>query len=200
MPAFNIRPFHPSDMYMLYRICLETGADGGDATGTIDEEILGHFFAAPYAVIEPEVCFILTADGAPCGYIVGTSDSRRFALACETVWWPPLRDKYPLRDASDQSREAGMVRAIHAGYQAPACAEEYPAHLHIDILPVGQGTGQGPRLIERFLDALREKRVPGIHLGVGRANERAVAFYPKLGFTPIVESPTSIVYGMKLYA
>lgn len=198
MPTFKIRRFHPSDMYMLYHICLQTGEDGGDATGTIDEEILGHFFAAPYAIVEPDVCFILMADGAPCGYIVGTSDSRQFATACEAAWWPPLREKYPLRDAEDRSREAGMVRAIHAGYKPPPFVEDYPAHLHIDILAVGQGCGQGPKLIETFLDRLRDKRVSGIHLGVSKGNERAVAFYPKLGFTPIVESDTSIVYGMRL--
>lgn len=198
MPAFRIRNFHPSDMYMLYRICLETAEDGGDATGTIDEEILGHFFSAPYAIVEPDVCFILTADGAPCGYIVGTSDSRQFAAACEAAWWPPLREKYPIRDPADKSREAGIVRAIHTGYTPPPFVEEYPAHLHIDILPVGQGYGQGPRLIETFLDKLRDKLVPGIHLGVSKGNTRAVAFYPKLGFKPVVESDTSIVYGMKL--
>ncbi|HKI74570.1 MAG TPA: GNAT family N-acetyltransferase [Pseudomonadales bacterium] len=198
MPEFAIRNYHPSDMYMLYRICLETGEDGGDATGTIDREILGHFFAAPYAVVEPDVCFVLTADGAPCGYIVGTSDSRRFEAECQEKWWPPLREKYPLRDASDKTREAGMIRAIHYGYRAPAYTDEYPAHLHIDILPVGQGAGQGPRLIEIFLDKLRDKGVPGIHLGVSKGNERAFAFYPKLGFAPVTESETSIVYGMKL--
>lgn len=185
-------------MFMLYRICLETGEDGGDATGTIDEEILGHFFSAPYAIVEPDLCFILTADGAPCGYILGTSDSHRFAVECEAKWWPPLREKYPLRDRSDKTREAGMVRAIHSGYKAPPCAEQYPAHLHIDILPVGQGCGQGSRLIETFLARLRQKQVPGIHLGVSKGNTRAIAFYPKLGFEPVVESETSVVYGMKL--
>lgn len=198
MPEFKIRNYHPSDLYMLYRICLETGEDGGDATGTLDDEILGHIFAAPYAVVEPDVCFILTADGACCGYIVGTSDSRQFAAACEEAWWGPLRLKYPLRDPSDKSREAGLVRSIHAGYRPPPFVDEYPAHLHIDILPLGQGAGEGPRLIEAFLARLREKAVPGIHLGVSKGNKRAVAFYPKLGFKPVVESDTSIVYGMRL--
>ena len=198
MPRFEIRQYHESDMYMLYRICLMTGEDGEDATGTIDDEILGHYFAAPYAVVEPDVCFILTADGAPCGYIVGTPDSRRFAAACEERWWPPLREKYPFPEPSETSREAGMVRAIHAGYKAPPFADVYPAHLHIDILPIGQGYGQGPRLIETFISRLREKGAPGIHLGVSKGNRRAVAFYPKLGFTPVTESATSIVYGMRL--
>lgn len=197
MSVFAIRPYHPSDMYMLYRICLQTGADGDDATGTIDDEILGHFFAAPYAVFEPDACFILTKEGAPCGYIVGTSDSHRFERECEETWWAPLRQKYPLRAHGDTSREAGMVRAIHHGYRAPEYADEYPAHLHIDILPAGQGQGMGPKLIETFTSRLAEKSVRGLHLGVSKGNTRAVAFYPKVGFEPVQETDSGFVFGMK---
>jgi len=198
MTEFLIRGYHASDLFMLYRICLETGDDGDDATGTIDEEILGHYFAAPYAVLEPELCFILTADGAPCGYILGTSDSKRFERDCNDRWWPPLRQKYPLRDEGDHSREANMIRAIHAGYKAPPYCDRYPAHLHIDILPAGQGHGNGGRLMDAFLSKLRGMSVAGVHLGVSKGNSRAVAFYPKFGFAPLVESDTSITYGMRL--
>jgi len=198
MTEFHVRAYHPSDLFMLYRICLATGEDGDDATGTIDEEILGHFFAAPYAVLEPELCFILTADGAPCGYVLGTSDSTRFERDCRERWWPPLRLKYPLPDQGDDSREADMIRAIHAGYKAPPYCDRYPAHLHIDILPAGQGRGNGRNLMQAFLGKLRAMKVKGVHLGVSKGNTRAVAFYPKLGFTPLVESDTSIVYCMRL--
>ncbi len=47
MPEFEIRSFQPGDMDMLYRICLLTGKDGSDATGTVDDRILGHYYAAP---------------------------------------------------------------------------------------------------------------------------------------------------------
>jgi hypothetical protein len=40
--------------------------------------------------------------------------------------------------------------------------------------------------------------VAGVHLGVSKGNSRAVAFYPKFGFAPLVESDTSITYGMRL--
>ncbi|MCB1693538.1 MAG: GNAT family N-acetyltransferase [Pseudomonadales bacterium] len=198
MTEFAIRQYHPSDLYMLYRICLETGADGDDATGTIDREILGHYFAAPYAVLDPALCFILTADGAPCGYILGTDDSVRFAERANEEWFPPLREKYPLRDRADESREAMMVRAIHKGYTTPPFVDRYPAHLHIDVLPVGQGQGQGPKLMERFLDAVRSRGAKGLHLGVSRGNTRATAWYPKLGFHTVVDSDTSLVYGIDL--
>lgn len=198
MPTFDIRGYHPSDLYMLYRICLETGADGSDATGTIDDEILGHFFAAPYAVLEPELCLVLNVDGVPCGYVLGTADSKRFAERGVAEWFPPLRRKYPLPLDEATDRQAMMIRAIHAGYQAPPWSDEYPAHLHIDILPEGQGHGQGPKLVHSFLDLLRAHRARGVHLGVSKGNRRALRFYPGLGFEPIFESERSITYGMKL--
>ncbi len=198
MIDFKLRPYHPSDLYMLYRICLLTGADGEDATGTIDQEILGAYFAAPYAVLEPGLCFILTADGAPAGYILGTADSLRYQKQADLEWFPPLRKKYPVRPTTDQSREAGMVRAIHQGYRAPAWAGTYPAHLHIDILPVGQGTGQGGNMMQRFLSAVREQGATGLHLGVSRGNQRALAWYPRFGFEVINESESSVVYGILL--
>ena len=195
---FQIRAYHSSDLYMLYRICLETGADGDDATGQVDDELLGHFFAAPYAVLEPELCFILTRNGETCGYILGTADTEQFASRCQQHWWPMLRQRYPLPDRNDKSRNAAMIRAIHNGYVAPKIVDEYPAHLHIDLLPMGQGAGQGPKMMAHFISELRKRSVPGLHLGVSKANKRAINWYPKFGFSVIEESATGVTYGMRL--
>ncbi len=35
----------------------------------------------------------------------------------------------------------------------------YPAHLHVDLLPAGQGGGNGRRLMEKLFDALREQGI-----------------------------------------
>jgi hypothetical protein len=67
MTRFDIRPYHVRDIDAIYRICLQTGDAGEDATGTIDENLLGHYFAAPYAVLEPDLAWIATADGSLCG-------------------------------------------------------------------------------------------------------------------------------------
>jgi len=198
MTTFNIRSYHPADMPMLYQICLETGESGGDATGSLDRDILGHIYAAPYATFEPGLCFVLTLNGVVCGYILGASDSQQFATWCEATWWPTLRLTYPLRDEADQSREAGLIRTIHTGYRISSVYDEYPAHLHIDILPEGQGQKLGVRLIETFLNQLRAQGVSGVHLGVGKANRRAIAWYPRLGFNPVEENDRGITYAMHL--
>lgn len=91
-----------------------------------------------------------------------------------------------------------MVSSIHAGYRAPPWSKSWPAHLHIDLLPVAQGLGHGPRLINAFVDRLRAMAVPGLHLGVSKGNKRAVAFYPRVGFEVVKESSDNLVYGMRL--
>ncbi len=64
----------------------------------------------------------------------------------------------------------------------PAVLEEYPAHLHIDLVPAAQGHGWGRRLIDTLREALAADGVPGVHLGYAVSNTDAAAFYRRLGF------------------
>ncbi len=197
--AFLIRSYHPSDLCALYRICLLTGDNGADASRMYhDPDLIGHYYAAPYAVYEPDVCFIATYNGSPCGYILGTRDTSAFHARCEQDWVPILRERYPLPDAADTLPDAHMVRAIHRGIGIDENAAEYPTHLHIDILPVGQGQHLGQELMQTFLKRLREFDVPALHLGVGKRNPRAVRFYERAGFHIIEENGGGITFGMHL--
>ena len=55
---FEIRPYHSTDLSSIYRICLLTGFNGGDATPHLkDPDLVGHLFAAPYAIYESSLCF-----------------------------------------------------------------------------------------------------------------------------------------------
>lgn len=197
--SFAIRPYQPSDLSALYRICLETVFGGAPVVAQYtDPDLLGHFYAAPYAVLEPELCFVLVSDGAPCGYILGTRDTAAFRAACEREWFGALRDRYPLPLESDQSRDAAMIRLIHAGQPSGLEFPDHPAHLHIDLLPHAQGGGWGRALMTRFLETLRAAGVRGVHLGVGTRNVGAVKFYQRMGFHLLSEGGGALWYGMKL--
>jgi len=199
MPTFTIRPYHPSDLTALYHICLATGDSGQDGTHLYqDPNLLGHYYAAPYALLEPALSFILTRDGEPCGYVLGTLDTERFGKRCEDAWFPPLRARYPLPATEESSRDAQIIRAIHRGHEQQNNFPDYPAHLHIDILPAGQGVGWGRRLIETLLTAMRDNGAPGVHLGVGGRNSRAIGFYEHVGFQRLQTMPWGLVLGMKL--
>jgi ribosomal protein S18 acetylase RimI-like enzyme len=72
---------------------------------------------------------------------------------------------------------------------------DYPAHLHIDLLPEWQGKGWGRGLIASFLAGLHAAGVARVHLSMLTTNVAARAFYDRLGFTEVtVAEPGPVTY------
>ncbi|WP_307802770.1 GNAT family N-acetyltransferase [Cellulomonas dongxiuzhuiae] len=178
----SMRPFHASDLPGMYRVCLLTGAAGEDATALYrDPELLGHVYCGPYPTADPGLSFVVVDEQGIAGYVVATADTAAFATWCERAWWPVLRARYPrLADPRDGTADHVLRAQIHDP-GSPSVPASAPAHLHIDLLPRLQGHGWGRRLIETLADALRDRGVPGVHLGVDPRNTRAVAFYEHMG-------------------
>jgi ribosomal protein S18 acetylase RimI-like enzyme len=65
---------------------------------------------------------------------------------------------------------------------------EYPAHLHINLMPGYQGLGLGTRLMNTFETHLRDFGIRGIHLTTSNKNFKAIPFYSKMGFEIIYQS------------
>jgi len=63
----------------------------------------------------------------------------------------------------------------------PELLEEYPAHLHIDLLPEYERKGFGRRLMDMFCGRLRRDGAKGIHLVMATENLNGM-FYERLGF------------------
>ena len=76
--------------------------------------------------------------------------------------------------------------------------DNYPAHLHIDILPIAQGKGYGRKLIETILNQLQTLNVQGVHLIVSNDNQNAVGFYQQVGFKELKKLGEYIVFGKGL--
>lgn len=196
----QVRPFATCDLAGMYRVCLLTGDAGADATPVYrDPDLLGHVYAAPYPVADPSLTWVVTDDDGVVGYVVGTGDSQAFARWQEQAWWPPLRERYPLRPAVDGFRDHELWETVHHGATYdPAVTDRYPAHLHIDLLPRAQGRGLGRTLIETLAGALRERGVPGLHLGVAEQNTGAIAFYGRVGFREVAAHSWGRTLGMDL--
>jgi GNAT superfamily N-acetyltransferase len=194
-----IRSYRESDLFALYEICLKTGDSGKDASEVYkDPMLLGNFYAAPYAIIHPELTFILANNDIPVGYIIGTNNSEEFFNGTEKEWFPHLREKYIIPSDDDNSPDARIIRLIHKGHVPRPELLSYPAHLHIDILPEGQGKGMGRKLIDTFITKLIDLKVTALHLEVGKKNNNAIKFYEKVGFKIVKEFEYSIAFGIKL--
>lgn len=184
-------------------MCLQTAADGQDASGLYARPSLpGDVWALPYVRFEPDLCLVLddgTRDGRVSGYVLGTSDTAAFEQWAQRAWWPDVRRRYPADDQPPGSADERLARLVARGLQAsPAVVQRYPAHLHVDLLPHVQGLGHGRRLLEGFFVAAAAAGATGVHLGVGRTNDRAVGFYDRLGFSPLEESDDTVVLGRDL--
>lgn len=193
----SIRQYRPEDRPAMFDICLKTADAGADATGMFsDDELWGLLFAVPYVERHPDLCWIVEADGGRAiGYIVATDDTDAFERWFRDEWWPQFEDRFP-RPVHAESAEAKM---IEYGYrrgpgQNPNTAQ-YPAHLHIDLLPETQGQGLGRRLIETLFAELRRRGVKGLHLGMNPENTGAAAFYERLGMERLPSEDGGRSYG-----
>jgi ribosomal protein S18 acetylase RimI-like enzyme len=195
-----IRPSRPADLDDLYEICLRTGAAGEDATGLMaDPRLLGDLFVAPYAILEPEHAFVLDDGlGRARGYVVGALDTRAFEARCERDWWPAIRRRHP-GPTGGKGLDDFFIDFLYRNPVADdAVVAEFPSHLHIDLLPEFQGGGWGRRLMATLIDALRDAGSTGVHLGVGQSNERALAFYRRLGFRELDANGIAVTLGLSL--
>lgn len=182
----DVRPFCAEDLDALYRIALATGDAGADAAGMYrDPQMVGHIWAAPYAILQPGAAFVAEDEAGVAGYIVGATDTRAFEALAEARWWPALRVRYPDpmgKPPADLTPDERLAWLIHHPWRAPdRIVEPFPAHLHINLLPRLQGQGVGRRLLDRWLETARAAGARGVHLGVNAANARAIRFYRAYG-------------------
>jgi len=196
----RIRPYRVGDEPELANVCLQTADAGGDATGLLDDnELWANLFVLPYVERHPELAFVAeTDDGRVAGYVVGASDTDEFETWFRERWWPRFAARWP-EPATELTRQDGLLRYAYDRGSAPvAHAAEYPAHLHIDLLPELQGQGLGRQLIDALIGALRAAGVSGVHAVSFAENTGAVAFYRRLGFSEVACEPNLIVFGMRL--
>jgi ribosomal protein S18 acetylase RimI-like enzyme len=186
----HIRPYRPADLADLYEICVKTGNSGQDATGRFEsDDLLPDIYVGPYLAFEPELAFVVDVGGRAAGYILATANTRAFVERYRTEWLPDFAAKYPLvnppRTLDDRVVKIGHTPESMLG----ADVDEFPAHLHIDLLPEVQGNGIGRTLIRTLQTALLDRGVPGVQLGVGERNTNARGFYRHLGFHPLPSTP-----------
>jgi ribosomal protein S18 acetylase RimI-like enzyme len=201
----TLRPYRPSDAQALRDVCLRTAQAGGDATGLyVNDALMPDVFATPYVEFAPDLAFVLAdaSDAAGSrvqGYILGVADTARFVAWYRAEWVPKLALAY--QHVTPPRTRCELIR--HLGFTPermliPELAR-YPAHLHIDILPPFQRRGWGRALMGALVAALRQRRVPGLHLTMDAANVEARRFYDRLGFRELESSrPESPALGIEL--
>ena len=184
-------------------LCCRTG-NGGDPIDRERWELFGRIWIEPYRKLLPDWCYVALVDRRVIGYLTGCPDTAWFARRCFVRCRLPLllqiafgryrSDPYGKRFARQELRwEKSPERSFSAAIRR-RLQFEFPAHLHMNVDAEFRRSGVGARLIERFVNDLRQRQVSGVHLFCAAP---PLPFYHHMGFD---ELAVISVRGAPVYA
>lgn len=167
----GIRKYQTKDKENVRKILVETSRLPAETEKDI--KLLQLLYNDYYIECEPEHCFVAVNDeDEAVGYIICAAQYKTFFKRFMKFYMPELKElgiKYYIQGFMDI--------AGHALY-----AKKYPAHLHINVLPVCQGKGTGTDLMNALKDELKKNGINGLMLSCAADNDGAIRFYKRNGF------------------
>ncbi|UJR32893.1 hypothetical protein I4U23_020354 [Adineta vaga] len=202
---FNLRCCTLEDEDAAVAVCLHTGDSGNDASSFFDDpKLLGYRYVSPYIHLSPDLSFVLEdSERHVCGYVLAALDSDLFYTQYVNEWLSKMKQLYPIMP-TDEEKEKGkrdwqVIDGFHRdNVESFKRFEDYPSHLHIDLLPIAQGKGYGTKMICHIENALKQLGSKGVHLEMAPDNTRAFHFYTKLGFFVLANDQDTLWLGKKL--
>lgn len=176
----QVRKMHTGDIENMEYICLATAAPAL-RTDKKREQATLEMYNRYYTRETPEHCFVLADDeNKAVGYIICAPNPEKYKRGFIKHEVKAIRKLNPLWG----------VAAYASAFVNRKYEKQYPAHMHIDILPAYQGQGWGTEMVRALFAQLKEEKVRGLMLGVAADNTRAIAFYKKQGFKVLGGSVT----------
>lgn len=137
-----------------------------------------------YTRYEPESLFVAEAEGKIVGALLGCVHTARHEKFYQRRVRPYLILSWLTGAYGSPFWAITVIRTELAGREVTpprVDREQYPAHLHIGVLPSWRRQGIGMALMDRFTEYLRQKGVTGFHLYASSYHPMGMAFYRKLG-------------------
>ncbi len=134
-------------------------------------------------------CFVAVDENdRAIGYVLCAENYDNFKKVFRKEYLPRFK-KYEI--------DCRMV-AILSTFIQSKLKKEYPAHMHIDILPEYQRMGLGHKLMDALCENLKEKKVKGVCLTMFSGNKKGGNFYRKYGFTLLKTVFSTDIFALKL--
>jgi ribosomal protein S18 acetylase RimI-like enzyme len=201
VPRIEVRPYDVADRDELVGAVFAAAGAGAPGSAVWGHDAsLAEVYLTPYLDLEPDSVFVVTADGRPVGYLAGCVDEAAFPSEDERtraavrkygLWRMAGPRRFLLRAALD----AASLRVRRVPVAGELSDPRWPSHLHIDLMPVARGTGAADALMKLWFERLRTAGSPGCYLQTSAENDRAVAFFERLGFERYGDNP--VVPGMR---
>ena len=185
-----VRPYDAVDRAAVRRICFDTGYMGDPAAWFWrDVDSWADMFCGYYVDCEPESAFVIETDGVVTGYLLGAIDASKAwnpatvagrHIVRRGIAFRPGTARFVWRTILDGAVDIATrrVKPSDLEFSDP----RYPAHLHVDLLPVARGRGLARRLVHEWFTRLHDASITGCHLQTLAENTRAIAFFEANGF------------------
>jgi ribosomal protein S18 acetylase RimI-like enzyme len=202
--GISFRAYREEDYQGISAVLYATGFLGEDLAGTglfNDRRLFALVNTDGYLRFLPSSCFVAVdeSDGKVAGYILGAVDSRDWEriFTRRMYWRIAVRAflvsfwKYP----ESFRHVLGWAR----GYTDASVPffPDYPAHLHINVMPGFQRRGIGDGLMRLFEERIIAQGATGVHLVTSNRNVKALPFYARHGYAVLVEKPGTYYRGIE---
>jgi len=187
MSDLTIRQYRTTDQAAVHEISSDTAFFGEPVEAFLeDRKLYWDAFAGYYTDHKTPFVWVAESSQEVIGYLLGCADTK-----AQTKHWRgyilskvltrAMKGSYKLGKHTG-SFALGMLIGLIRGEEAKVDLNIYPAHLQIDVKNGHRGMGVGKRLIEAYVQQLKQLRVPGVHLGTTSYNIAACHLYEKIGF------------------
>lgn len=189
MDADSIRTYHPADRVATMSLFERAGRRSPTAALWGHSASEADVYLFPYSEEEVGRLLLAQREGQIVGYLAGCVDGRRFSSEEERITDAVRRHRLMLRPrpAAFFARAAYDVAWSRVRGE-PTAGDlrdpRWPAHLHINVLPEYRGRGVAAALMQAWFDQLKATGSRGCHLQTLLENDRATAFFTKMGFSP----------------
>lgn len=200
MAQAEVRAYDVRDRDELVALFGAAGAGAPAAEAWGHEQSLAEVYLTPYLDLVPESVFVAVVDGRLAGYLAGCVDETDVpteeqrtedAVRRHHLWLRPGPARFLLRARWDML--LCRLRGIPTAQELDD--PRWPAHLHIDLLPIARGTGAAYGLMGLWFEHLRAVGSPGCHLHTSAENVHGVRFFERAGFAK--HGPNPVVPGLR---
>jgi len=148
-----------------------------------DHELLALRWIRQYLVNEPQNGYVMEHPDTrkAAGYIICASDTAACENEFEKTYLPKIKARFEelTQRSYEHLEENRKLLNYRRNREIGFDATDYPAHLHINILPEYQRSGYGAMLLSAYEANLRSRGMRGYHLITGANNTKGISFYHK---------------------
>lgn len=200
----EIRTMQLTDEDAVSEICFVTSKWGENAQEAL-RELVALRWCLHYLRYETAHCHVAvdtTMEQKVVGYLLCAPDTDQHEMAYQEMTLPLLKGEIKRLapkigvERVQLEKEFFFLPTNKMGAYARKVAEQYPAHIHINVYPSHHRMGIGRMLFAAHEAHLRKIGSPGYHLGVGSSNVQAVKFYSALGMVDMFHVGGPLNFGI----